>query len=320
MAALTFDTCKGIWAGIALSWDEKFRLDEKSYAKNIERLIKTDIQGLQGIYTSGSTGEFYALDFDEFRLMVDIQAELCGAADMPLQIGCCSDATAKTIRMLEYAAGKKAVGSAQVCLPYWMELTDREIVQFFKDLYAACPQLPLVHYNIPRAKRFLGGPEYLKILEVAPTLVGVKYTFAGSNFGQLQSDIMLTPNISYLVGETLLASGMLLGARGSCSAFIYTANPQFVSAMYAEALAGHWPAAVAKQKTLQRIISNMVAFLNSRNEGLADPVIDKGIGVASGALCGHQRCRPPYIGWSDETIHELAQWMKSHCPELIYPK
>ncbi|MHB9071683.1 MAG: dihydrodipicolinate synthase family protein [Sedimentisphaerales bacterium] len=317
MAKLTSETFKGIWAGTTLCWDENYHLDEKAYAKNIEREIKTKVHG---IYTSGSTGEFYALDFDEFHLMVDIQADLCGKAGMPLQIGCCSDATAKTIKLLEYAAGKKAVGSAQVCLPYWMELTDREVVQFFKDIYTACPNLPLVHYNIPRAKRFLGGKDYLRILDVAPSLIGVKYTFAGSNFGQLQSDIMLTPNISYLVGETMLVSGMLLGAKGTCSAFISTANPQFVSGMYADAVAGNWPAAITRQKRLHKIIGDMVEFISSRNEGLSDPVIDKGVGVASGGLFGHQRCRAPYIGWSDDTIIELRKWMTSHCPELVYPE
>ena len=67
--------------------------------------------------------------------MIDIQTEICGKYNMPLQIGCCSDCTAKTVKLIEYAAGKQEVGAVQVNIPYWMEVNDRELLQFFKDLY-----------------------------------------------------------------------------------------------------------------------------------------------------------------------------------------
>src|SRR5574340_774243 len=127
MARLKAKDIYGIWAGVTMAGDARFRFDEEAYAKNIQRTIKAKVNG---IYTTGSTGEFYAIDGDEFKRMVDIQAELCGKAKMPLQIGCCADATHKTIRLLEYAADQKAVGAAQVNLPYWMELSDKEVVQF----------------------------------------------------------------------------------------------------------------------------------------------------------------------------------------------
>ena len=161
MDRLKAEQLRGIWAGVTLSWDESYRFDEETYAKNIERTLDANVHG---IYTTGSTGEFYALNYDEFCSMVDIVSDLCGAAGVPLQIGCCSDATAKTVKLLEYATGKKEVGAAQVNLPYWMELSDREVVQFFKDLHSACPDIPLIHYNIPRTKRFLHGHDYLRIL------------------------------------------------------------------------------------------------------------------------------------------------------------
>src|SRR4029078_2580596 len=126
------------------------------------------------------------------------------------------------VRMLEYVADKPAVGAAQVALPYWLEMTDREVLQYFRAFPRVCPDLPLVHYNIPRAKRFLTGPDYLRVLEVAPNLIGVKFTFAGSHCAQLQQALMLTPDIAYFVADHLLASAMMLGARGRCSSMIAT--------------------------------------------------------------------------------------------------
>ena len=314
MRRLTAGSLHGIWAGVTLAWNKQYRFDEGIYAQNIERIIAAQVHG---IYTTGSTGEFYALEFDEFCQMVDIQAELCARAGMPLQIGCNADATHRVIRMLEYVAAKPEVGAAQVVVPYWMELTDRELVQFFRDLYAACPDLPLVHYNVPRAKRFLHGDDYLRILEVAPSLIGVKYTTPGSHFDEFQEDMRLTPGLSYFLGEGLLVSGMQLGARGCYSSLVLT-NPRFMLDMYELAQAGRWDEAMVMQKRAAQFFVEVGQFIAERGEGDSDPIYDKGVSVAAGCLLGHQRCRPPYIGWSDETIVALRAWLAQKYPELIY--
>lgn len=310
---LKADQVRGIWAGITMSWDAADRFDEKSYAQNIRRAIEA---GVHGIYTTGSTGEFYAIEFEEFRRMVDIQAGLCGKAGMPLQIGCCADATRKAIRLLEYAAGQSAVGAAQIVLPYWMELTEREMLQFFRDLHSACPDLPLVHYNIPRAKRFLTGPDYRRILDACPSLIGVKFTFAGQYFGALQDALRVTPELSYFVGENLLASAMQLGARGCYSSLVLT-NPQEMLDFYAAAASGDWDRAMTTQKHVSRFFTEFESFVESLGEGQIDPVGDKGLAVASGFAAGSARCRAPYIGWSKKTVAAVRQWLGAHFPEYL---
>lgn len=314
MGRISADDLRGIWVGTTMVWDEQDRLEEATYRANTERMCRA---GVHGVYTTGSTGEFYALDEDEFRRMVDIQCEVCRAYNMPLQIGCCSDATRKTLRYLEYVAGKPEVGAAQVNIPYWMEVDDRDLLRFFKDLYTACPDLPLVHYNIPRAKRFLTGPDYQRILEVAPNLIGVKFTYAAANFGVLQDALRLLPQLSFFVGENLLVSGMALGARGCYSAIVCT-NPSFVLNMYDHAEAGRWAEAFDMQQTIARFLADLAAFIEGRNEGFNDPVIDKGMAVASGCLLGSQRTRAPYTGWSDETVAAVGAWLEQHYPQFVY--
>ena len=313
---LTAEEIKGIWAGVTMSWDEGFGFDEETYVANVKRALGS---GAHGIYTTGSTGEFYALNFDEFKRMVDIQAEHCGVAQKPLQIGCCSDNTRATLRLVEYAASKKEVGAAQIVLPYWMELTEREILQFFADIYNSCPNLPLVHYNIPRAKAFLGADDYLKILEVAPSLVGVKYTFAGSNFGALQECLIKLPQLSFFVAENLLVSAMMLGARGSYSSLVNT-NSAFMLQMYEYCSAGEWTSAMEMQQTAARFFDEAAAFILARGEGAIDPVFDKGLGVASGCVLGSQSTRAPYIGWSDETVSALREWLQAHYSQFLFGK
>lgn len=309
---LTAKTLKGIWAGITLPWAEDYTLDEDAFRKNLTRVCEAKPHG---VYTTGSTGEFYALQPEEFRRMVDIFMEIVPAHGLPTQVGCISPNTRDTIALLQYAQ-RKGVSGVQVALPYWMELTDREVLQFFDDITAACPGLPLIHYNIPRAKRFLLGHDYVKIKEVAPDLVGVKFTFAGSHFGDLHDAILKNPDLSFFVGENLLVSGMQLGARGSCSSLVLM-NPATVLRMFELAEEGQWADALIIQERCLRMIQTVVALVSERGEGSIDPVADKGFTVAAGFSAGHQRCRPPYIGWSDDTVAAVRELLQRDFPDFM---
>jgi dihydrodipicolinate synthase/N-acetylneuraminate lyase len=155
------------------------------------------------------------------------------------------------------------------------------------------------------------------VLDVAPSLIGVKFSYAGTNFASLQDALLLTPDLSYFVGENLLASAMMLGARGSYSSLIST-NPSFMLTMYDHAAHGRWTEAVQMQKTAARFFADSAAFIEARGEGVMDPIFDKGLAVAAGCAVGSQRVRAPYIGWSDETVLAMRQWLRQHYPQLVH--
>ncbi len=309
---LTAETLEGIWAGVTLSWHEDYSLDEVSFQENLNRLCNYDVAG---IYTTGSTGEFYVLDWPEFQHMVDVFMEVVGPTDFPTQIGCCADDTRDVLRMVEYAAKKGAAG-AQITLPYWMKLTDQEVLKFFRDVYTAVPDLPMIHYNIPRTKHFLTGPDYLRVLKVAPSLIGVKFTFAGSHFGELQNATQLTPGLAYFVAEDMLVSAMQVGARGCYSSLVCT-NPTFMLELYELAKARKWGAAHEMQALIVRFFRELGELRDRLGLGGMDPVADKGMAVASGLFAGHQRTRPPYIGWSDEGVREVRRFLQERYPMFV---
>lgn len=309
---LTPQNLNGIWAGITLSWNRQGELDEAAYRENLRRLCAAKVHG---IYTSGSTGEFYALDEAEFKRMVDLVLEETQPHGIPVQIGCCADATRKVIRLLTYAHDAGAAG-AQVVLPYWMELTDAEVVQFFRDIAAAVPDLPLVHYNIPRAKRFLTGSHYQRLQTVAPNLVGVKFTFVGTHFGELQEALDVAPHLSFFVGENVLVTAMQLGARGSYSSMVCVC-PAFMQRMFALAEARRWDEAMKMQQKLARFFRECEAAAETFGLGLIDPVFDKGLSVASGFFVGHQRTRAPYLGWTDKGVRQMRAWLQANYPEFV---
>lgn len=312
---LTAENLKGIWAGVTLSWNEDFTLDEQAFRENLRRLCASKVHG---IYTTGSTGEFYVLDFSEFQSVVNITMEVVGPSGIPVQIGCCADNTRTVQRQVEYAARAGADG-LQIVIPYWMELTDAEIAQYLKDVSNAAPEMPLIHYNIPRAKKFLVGMDYRRALEAAPSLIGVKFTFAGSHFGELQQSLQLTPELSYFVGEDLLVSAMQLGARGSYSSMVCT-NPSFMQELFTLAETRQWDKAIKKQSHLAKFFRELGHLMDKLNLGGIDPVADKGLAVASGLFTGHQRTRAPYIGWSDTGVVQVRAWLKEHYPEFLAPQ
>ena len=88
--------------------------------------------------------------------------------------------------------------------------------------------------------------------------------------------------------------------------------------LYAAADARRWDEANAMQDRVARFLNGVEKFIEATGEGMQDPVFDKGMALASGCLAGHQRCRPPYIGWSDQTVAHLREWLMSHYPEFIY--
>jgi len=203
-------------------------------------------------------------------------------------------------------------------LPYWMDLTEQEMLGFFKDVYTAAPDIPLIHYNIPRAKAFLTGPDYVKVQEVAPSLVGVKYTFAGSHFGELQVAQQLTPDLSYFVAENFLVSAMMLGAQGVYSSLVCT-NPNFMLKVWETAEKRDWEEALKLQEHIVKFFLDLHEVMAAQGVGGMDPVVDKGMAVASGLFAGHQRTRPPYIGWPDHVVAAIREFLIDRYPELVAP-
>jgi dihydrodipicolinate synthase/N-acetylneuraminate lyase len=295
-----------------LPWNADYSLDEASFRTNLARLCAARVHG---IYTTGSTGEFYALAWPEFKRVVELVIEVVAPTGIPVQIGCCSDDTLDTLRQIGHAMQAGADG-VQIVLPYWMELTDEEVLKFFGDIAAAHPGVPLIHYNIPRAKRFLTGEDYKRALDVAPSLIGVKFTFAAQHFGVLQEAMRLTPSLSYFVAESMLVPCMQFGVRGSYSSLVCT-NPAFMQKIFGLAETRQWDEALQMQARVNEFSREFKKLLKDLGLGSIDPVGDKGLAVASGFLVGHQRTRPPYIGWDDAGLAKVRTWLTDHYPELL---
>lgn len=311
---LTKETLKGIWAAASLSWDEDYVLDKGLLRENLRRLVYAEPHG---IYVFGSTCEFYAVDDNEFRQVVDILVEEVGPSGIPMQAGCNALATHQVIEKMKYVESA-GVSGAQVAVPGWMRLSEQEVWQFFSDVSRAVPDFPLISYNTERTKWYLYGEHYRNILEVAPNLLGIKW--GGSvdfTFERFVEAMAMTPELAHFAGEPELMKALKAGAQGTYSAWVLM-SPELTIKMFNLAEQGNWREAEAIHKHLKQAVDFIAEMHDERGLTSSDPAWDKGRGVISGFLAGHQRNRPPYMGWPDEAIAEMRARFRERYPELMF--
>ena len=308
MSRLTADEVRGIWDGVTMSWDENFRFDEDMYATNVERAIAAKVHG---IYTTGTTGEFYAIEYDEFCTMVDIQAELCGKASMPLQIGCCADATAKTIKLVEYAASKSQVGAVQIVIPYWMEVDDIEVVPFFKSITDACPGLALTIYETQRAKKTMTVDQHRAVHDLTGCYLVVKAN-ADTVGNTIEGCQQLSEFINVWVGESQWSRLGPHGAIGGASSLVYM-NPRVLLLMFDLMKHKKWDELQPWTDLVNRLFD---AEIFSK-KGFTDTAEDRLTGVVTDFLSMSVRSRGPYSSAADEDVRQLHTWMTENTPALL---
>jgi|YNPBryantNP2012_1023418.scaffolds.fasta_scaffold02666_4 dihydrodipicolinate synthase/N-acetylneuraminate lyase len=305
---LSVATLRGMWAGLPVAWTEDDRFDEPRYRRNVRRTCQA---GAHGAYTHGSTGEFYAQTFEEWLAVARATLEEAHACGVPVQIGVTDLATRQVIRKMESAA-QLGADAVQTALPFWMPLSQAEAVGFFADLARAVPGMPIVLYATGRAKTPI-TPELLRrALDAGVPLIGCKYTGPVADIPAL---VRACPEISFLVGEADLATGMAAGARGSCSAYIYVC-PQYMLRYYALCEAGAWEAARAIEEHIKAWHAGPCQHLFAK--GMQDSALDRTFAHAAGFIEIELRCRPPYVSASQEDLEQYIRLCREGFSEFLY--
>lgn len=308
MAQRKFRELSGVWAGLPVPWNESMGIDEEAAAADVRACCRA---GVHGVYTGGTTGEFYAQDDDTFRRLVELVVTSATPTATPVQAGCTALSTRWVRRRIEIAA-QAGVDGIQVALPFWLRLSDEEVVAFFRDVARAAGNLPLVLYDTDRAKRRVGVELFRRIREVAPTLMGCKFT--GGDVEALRPLVEALPEVSFFVGEHILPDAMRIGARGSCSSLVYL-NPAFMLEYYRLCAAGEWDRVAPMQSDIVRLFTEGIRPLKDR--GLMDSAIDRVFGRVLGFLRCGLRCQPPYVHATETDLDALRNWMKSNAPMLL---
>ena len=241
---LTRESMGGVYAVPPTPFIASGEFDEESFRGNVRKLCEV---GVHGVVAPGSVGEFHTISRDGYRRLIKaLVEETRGSRTMALA-GCSSVNTDE---------GIEKVGHAEVCgadaainvSPYYVGLQPGELVQYWRDLAEACPNIGLMVDNNPGTAQ-LHTVEIFRELAEIPTICGSKEAHADfALWYRLHQETGLTHMTA--TEQTLVVPTMKLGARGifSMSAAMC---PRFMLEMHAACTSGDWEKGTRMQFRLQ---------------------------------------------------------------------
>ncbi len=171
--------------------------------------------GSDAIVVCGTTGESPTLTWDEeYQLFQVVQKAVAGKAKVIAGTG--SNSTEEAISATQKAAKIGIDGSLQV-VPYYNKPPQSGLYQHFQAIAQACPDIPLMLYNVPsRTGQNLQAETVARLAEI-PNIVAIKE--ARGDFDQASLIRHLTPpDFALYSGDDSFTLAMLaIGATGVVS-------------------------------------------------------------------------------------------------------
>ncbi|NET01612.1 MAG: 4-hydroxy-tetrahydrodipicolinate synthase [Sphaerospermopsis sp. SIO1G2] len=190
--------------------------------------------GTDSIVVCGTTGESPTLTWDEeYQLFVEVLQAVGGKAKVIA--GCGSNSTKEAISATQKAAKIGLHGSLQV-VPYYNKPPQLGLYHHFLAIAKACPELPMLLYNIPGRTGKNLSPEIVVKLAQIENILGIKE--ASGSIDQASEIRRLTPlDFEIYAGDDSLTLPLLaIGGKGVVSVASHIVGnqlQQMVSAFHA---------------------------------------------------------------------------------------
>ncbi|MBE9053512.1 4-hydroxy-tetrahydrodipicolinate synthase [Nostocales cyanobacterium LEGE 11386] len=171
--------------------------------------------GTDTLVVCGTTGESPTLSWEEeYQLFVEVLQAVAGKAKVIA--GCGSNSTKEAIAATEKAAKIGVHGSLQV-VPYYNKPPQAGLYQHFQAIAQACPELPLLLYNVPGRTGQNLSPDTVARLAQINNIVGIKE--ASGNLDQASEIRRLTSKKFqiYSGDDSLTLPLLAIGAKGVVS-------------------------------------------------------------------------------------------------------
>ncbi|MGD1901042.1 MAG: 4-hydroxy-tetrahydrodipicolinate synthase [Geitlerinemataceae cyanobacterium] len=188
-------------------------------------------QGSDTLVVCGTTGESPTLTWDEeFELFRVVRDAVAGRAKVMAGTG--SNSTQEAIEATQKSASLGLDGSLQV-VPYYNKPPQEGLFAHFRDIAAACPDLPLMLYNIPGRTGIDLLPETVIRLSEIENIVAIKEA-SGSVDRVARLRHHTDPSFAIYSGDDALTLPLLsVGARGVVSVASHLIGEQIQQAIAA---------------------------------------------------------------------------------------
>ena len=188
-------------------------------------------QGSDGLVVCGTTGESPTLSWaEEYELFQVVQKAVAGRAKVIAGTG--SNSTQEAIAATQKAAKLGVDGSLQV-VPYYNKPPQSGLYQHFRAIALACPELPIMLYNVPGRSSCALAPETVAKLAQVDNVVAIK---EASGSLEVASAIRRSTPASFTLycGEDALTLPMLaVGGAGVVSVASHLVGNQIQQMIHA---------------------------------------------------------------------------------------
>lgn len=211
--------------------------------------------GVKGMFVGGTTGEGVLLDVGErMRLHEAIVAAVNGRAPVILHVG--DNRTDVAVTLARHAQEVGAAAIAAVT-PYFYGVSDEGLIDYYRAIALAAPEVPLFLYDIPHMAINGISPELLvRLSRELPGLAGMKSSRPDAQVVRRLLDAA-PDHLIVLAGNESIALGLLaLGAHGLISG-LSTAVPEPFVALTRAFANGE----IGEARRQQRLINQMLALL-----------------------------------------------------------
>jgi len=298
----------GIWAAVLLPVDSKGEIDWPALREEIEILCES---GVAGLYTNGTAGEFHSQTEGEFDCIAEIVADISRRHAIRFQIGI-SQTNARLARERLRRITSLRPNAVQFTLPDWWPPSSAEVEDFIAGLSATAPNMPLVLYNPPHAKRRLSLAEIAELRAKTPSLIGAKLPGGDADwFAEMRARL---PDLSVFVPGHAIASGRLAGASGSYSN---------IACLSPRGAARWWNLIQEDREAALELEQRIKAFLETNvlplrvKYGLSHAALDKAMAAAGSWGPVGPTLLWPYRGAAMNDVTDLAKMARRHLPDLF---
>lgn len=288
-----YQRLEGLVAAVFTPMNQNGEINLEAIDKYAQYLIQS---GITGVFVNGTTGEGASLTTEERKQILErwITA-IDGKLKVINHVGSFSLPQSAELAAHSQACGADAIAS--IAPSFFKPATVEDLVQFFKPIAAAAPELPFYYYNMPSMTGVQLSVEQflLKGRKEIPTLVGVKFT---------HNDLMEMGNCLALENgafeilhgyDEVLIAGVSLGAVSAVGSTYNYFAPVYLKVLEA-----------MRQGDLATARSNQL-----RSIELVKVIIRYGGGVRGGKaimnLMGYDcgPCRLPISAFSDKEYETL---------------
>lgn len=266
---------KGIIPAMVTPFSKEGKINVAALRKLTTYLIEG---GVHGLFPVGSQGEFYALTYEEKKLVIETVVEEARGR-VPVYAGTGAITTREAIGLTKMAEAS-GVSAVSVLTPFFIHPNETELFEFYSAI-AKSTQLPVLLYNNPGRTGVNISANFVVRASKVENIVGIKDS---------SGDLTLTAEYIRRTGETfsvlagrdtLIYGTLCYGGKGAIAA---TANvaPKVIVEIYEAFMAGDHKKALAAQYRLAplRLAFDLGTFPVVIKEALNLIGIDAGVGIS----------------------------------------